>query len=749
MTNEEIDKLIEETYADSGLGRWFKEKWVDISRKKDGKHPPCGRSKATDSSYPKCRPSKKVSNKTPKTTKGMSTKDKKKAVNIKRRAEAPVSTVGAGRSPVMTKLKEGIEDYKDAGKRLNNIIQMPYTQFIQKYNTVAKDSKVRTLLKYGRKDGKPEDEVVRFTVREISVQDLIPTQNEIDIDQSLRFTVAFPKKAEVAFEGNNIMINNQHLITANGKYIIDGHHRWSSVYCLNKNATMSCLDMEFLNYTPEDFLKITQLAIAADTVTLPINNVKGSNLLLISEDEIKDKIVNYLSEESFQRFLELTTKFARNIGLKTLLKTREDIADYLWENVSSMQQNNKPVPNAPKRNFMPQTGKSKNWSNFLKSGEINFIDPDVLAGDLQEAQMKLDELNEDQTAVSHMYVFDFDDTIAETHSMVYVVDTRTGEEEKISPAAFAVHDKQPHQAYDFREFEEVVGPVELENTISAFSEILNRMETAAGKDSVHLSILTARGPGKSGKTGSNIRAYLLNMFTKLLQKTGREDKINNWTSVLRDFEIVTLGANRPEEKSRWILDKANLFPNLKTVVFYDDSVRNRNAFDSMKDELEGRGIRAAVYDPTRYTYDPEHLAEAEVELESGQKMAVCESCLREYIEEHKNVLTEAKYKGREVPLGKPMKGDVKKSKVYVKNPATGKVVKVNFGDKNMKIKKSNPKRRKSFRARHNCANPGPRTKARYWSCRAWEGKKNDDSKLLESIKRRMIEIAGLTDYVKH
>jgi hypothetical protein len=275
------------------------------------------------------------------------------------------------------------------------------------------------------------------------------------------------------------------------------------------------------------------------------------------------------------------------------------------------------------------------------------------------------------------------------------------------------------------------------------------METAAGKDSVHLSILTARGPGKSGKTGSNIRAYLLNMFTKLLQKTGREDKINNWTSVLRDFEIVTLGANRPEEKSRWILDKANLFPNLKTVVFYDDSVRNRNAFDSMKDELEGRGIRAAVYDPTRYTYDPEHLAEAEVELESGQKMAVCESCLREYIEEHKNVLTEAKYKGREVPLGKPMKGDVKKSKVYVKNPATGKVVKVNFGDKNMKIKKSNPKRRKSFRARHNCANPGPRTKARYWSCRAWEGKKNDDSKLLESIKRRMIEIAGLTDYVKH
>ena len=79
---------------------------------------------------------------------------------------------------------------------------------------------------------------------------------------------------------------------------------------------------------------------------------------------------------------------------------------------------------------------------------------------------------------------------------------------------------------------------------------------------------------------------------------------------------------------------------------------------------------------------------------------------------------EAEYQGRKVPLGKPMQGDVKKSKVYVKKP-NGKVVKVNFGDKNMRIKKSSPSHRKSFRARHHCENPGPKWKARYWSCRAW------------------------------
>ena len=85
---------------------------------------------------------------------------------------------------------------------------------------------------------------------------------------------------------------------------------------------------------------------------------------------------------------------------------------------------------------------------------------------------------------------------------------------------------------------------------------------------------------------------------------------------------------------------------------------------------------------------------------------------------NESVIEEAEYQGRKVPLGKPMRGDVKKFKVYVKNPA-GRVVKVNFGDPNMRIKKSNPERRKSFRARHNCDNPGPRTKARYWSCRKW------------------------------
>jgi hypothetical protein len=115
--------------------------------------------------------------------------------------------------------------------------------------------------------------------------------------------------------------------------------------------------------------------------------------------------------------------------------------------------------------------------------------------------------------------------------------------------------------------------------------------------------------------------------------------------------------------------------------------------------------------------------------EKRNKMKVLRSLLKEIIQEELEniyyemlaegeVIEEAEYQGRKVTLNKPMQGDVKKSKVYVKNDK-GNVVKVNFGDPNMKIRKSNPKARKSFRARHNCKNPGPKWKARYWSCKAW------------------------------
>jgi hypothetical protein len=129
---------------------------------------------------------------------------------------------------------------------------------------------------------------------------------------------------------------------------------------------------------------------------------------------------------------------------------------------------------------------------------------------------------------------------------------------------------------------------------------------------------------------------------------------------------------------------------------------------------------------TKFRYDIEDITE-ETMFDGGEK--VCAGCLMETMVEtdkELEVLNEAEYQGRKVKLGKPMRGDNKKYKVFVKDPKSGNVKKVNFGDPNMKIKRDDPKRRKSFRARHKCQTAKDRTTPKYWSCKFWSKKPVSD-----------------------
>lgn len=165
-------------------------------------------------------------------------------------------------------------------------------------------------------------------------------------------------------------------------------------------------------------------------------------------------------------------------------------------------------------------------------------------------------------------------------------------------------------------------------------------------------------------------------------------------------------------KHRELLDKENLQVDWSGTSGFDYV---RETSDYMARMLELAGVADHEFNKKDAVYHEDNSGLLDKSIKDAPVSAMGE--LPEEAESDQD-MEEAKYQGREVPLGKPMKGDVKKSKVYVRGPK-GNVVKVNFGDKTMRIKKSNPKRRKSFRARHNCANPGPRWKARYWSCRAW------------------------------
>jgi len=121
--NQEDLKYIQESIENGevlkeDLRRWFKEKWVDVSKKVKGKHPPCGRKDANSKSYPKCRPSKKVSKDTPKTASSYSKKEKKAMTSQKRKAEKKEPKVGKGNKPTMTSYKPKNESLKNLIKKI-------------------------------------------------------------------------------------------------------------------------------------------------------------------------------------------------------------------------------------------------------------------------------------------------------------------------------------------------------------------------------------------------------------------------------------------------------------------------------------------------------------------------------------------------------------------------------------------------------------------------------------------------------
>jgi hypothetical protein len=188
-------------------------------------------------------------------------------------------------------------------------------------------------------------------------------------------------------------------------------------------------------------------------------------------------------------------------------------------------------------------------------------------------------------------------------------------------------------------------------------------------------------------------------------------------------EIKRLAGNTVEEEEleeglkTWALGGAALIAAITGINKYEASQMMKNdpqlaKLAHFREVAQQKGDEAKVQeldDRIKQTLDHLTVTGDEVRDEMGRPV----DPQYESVE-----IDEAEYQGHKVTLNKPTSGDVKKSKVYVKKP-NGKVVKVNFGDPNMRIKKNSPSHRKSFRARHHCENPGPKWKARYWSCKAW------------------------------
>ena len=213
--------------------------------------------------------------------------------------------------------------------------------------------------------------------------------------------------------------------------------------------------------------------------------------------------------------------------------------------------------------------------------------------------------------------------------------------------------------------------------------------------------------------------------------------LNEWRQFLKEGDIESAISKTltdeggaagfdPLHKAAKKIDKDISKKEVEAILKKMDNVAKHRDGDYIKEDNTKKRVPMVDQDNIDDKPDPWEGDEDEEESVDEQYHHILDATyddgsLAEDLEFWDDVIEEAEYQGRKVELNKPMKGDVKKSKVYVKNKK-GNVVKVNFGDPDMKIRKSNPEARKSFRARHNCAdkmkNPD-KTKAGYWSCKAW------------------------------
>ena len=241
---------------------------------------------------------------------------------------------------VLMRLVEAEEDQK-----IKDLLKQDYDTFVNKLNVDVQDKKFQDAIK-ALSDKAP----VKFTEIAPTVGNLKPTQNEIDVDKSLKFPLTNAQSAELCLKGGTVAVAGKRIITAGGgKYIIDGHHRWSQVCALNPEAKIAAVDLSDIK-DPFKALKATQLGIAADLGKVPVAKVEGRNLLKIGKDEL----IAYVQKVTTPEVLEVFKKYKKGDDAKA-------VAEYIWTNVEKMQADNQPVSGAPKRDIMPQTDDATNW----------------------------------------------------------------------------------------------------------------------------------------------------------------------------------------------------------------------------------------------------------------------------------------------------------------------------------------------------------------------------------------------------
>ena len=261
-------------------------------------------------------------------------------------------------------LEDASDDIQNLIKKVSN-----YEEFVAKLGELASDPKVQAFLTSGRADGDDTDDKFTATEKAIPVKKLRPTQNEIDRDGSLKWPLTDVKSLNNCLKKGPVTIKAP-VVTYNGQYIIDGHHRWSQLYSINKDGQINCIDLTGPKLKPIDVLKAVQLAIAADTGKITSATVEeGNNLLDMDGNSVAKYVTSTITDECIRVFNKMRS------GVLGKLDKNNIAGKIVVPNVMEMQKTSQPAPGAPKRNVMPQTDDATNAINLLNKGVINYNEP--------------------------------------------------------------------------------------------------------------------------------------------------------------------------------------------------------------------------------------------------------------------------------------------------------------------------------------------------------------------------------------
>lgn len=252
--------------------------------------------------------------------------------------------------------------------KLKSILALPYEDFVKELGEFADDPKLLAAIKAGKKDGSKADDVVKFTLKDLHVSRLRPTQNEIDMTKSLNFPLEnkVPEMTESILKGGPVTVKAP-IIVLNNRYVIDGHHRWSQVYAMNPNAKISAYVM-YIDDDPIDVLKAVHLAVASKTQEVPSQVVEGTNLYKAKRQQVIDYVLDNISDS--------TMEMMSSAGVA---QTKDEAAEYIWSNIETMRRKSTPIKDAPNRGFMPQTDDAEDadgdWKKAMALGQINIHEP--------------------------------------------------------------------------------------------------------------------------------------------------------------------------------------------------------------------------------------------------------------------------------------------------------------------------------------------------------------------------------------